>query len=229
MIKFNTPEIKAQKIKDSIEILKNPKIQSSSLYGTTTTTPFVISNIGGVFPSTVNTNLVASGITSGSISITSTGTVGLGSTNPQSKLLINNNNNNTNFSSNCITAINGQNTITTGQSNIAIGSNTITTTGQSNTAIGSTVLNSNTIYGSYHSSTLFTTNYNLLGSDIVLPYLHNGEMIIALINTLGVEFWDEYVETVGFKLNNTESFNIIEGVMKLQRRDAKLDSIINDK
>ncbi len=211
MIKFNTPEIKAQKIKDSIEILKNVKIQNGSLYGTTTTTPFVLGNttIGGSFPQTVNTN-IASGTTTGSISIASSGTVGLGSANPQSQLLINNNNNNP------ITAI-GTSGITTGQSNINLGS------------IGTTTLGNNTIYGSYHSNTLFTTNYKLLGSDIVLPYLHNGEMIIALINTLGVEFWDEYVETVGFKLNNKESFDIIEGVMKLQRRDAKLDSIINDK
>ena len=206
MIKFNTPEIKAQKIKDSIEILKKLKIQNSSLYGTVTTTPYVANNtIGNIFPQTVNTNIVGSCTTT----TTSTTTLGLGLSNSQSQLVLNNNTNNSIVSS----------SITTGSTPNTIGTNTL----------GTTILGNNTIYGSYISNTLFQSKYTLLGSDIVLPYLYNGEMIVSLINTLGIDFWDEYLETVDFELNNKESFDIIEGVMKLQRRDAKLDSIINDK
>jgi len=99
------------------------------------------------------------------------------------------------------------------------------TTGIANTGLGAIgTSTTNNIYGIYGG----ITKHNILGTEVDVSFWHNGEIIVSLINTLGVEFWDEYTIQSGIAISNPFVYAAIEEVMKLHRRDEKLNNILGE-
>ena len=218
IIKFKTPEEKSKKIAEAIKTLdKLPKLTTTStstgFYNTPATwtiqtSPYSagIYTGNGLNNGAINTNTVIGGssitTTGTAITINTNGNVGLGvgtSTNKISGSGLNN-------------ALGG---ITTGIANTGLGA--IGT----NTTIGTTT---NNIYGIYG----VITKHNILGTEVDVSFWYNGEIIVSLINTLGVEFWDEYTIQSDIVISNPFVYAAIEEVMKLHRRDEKLNNILGE-
>lgn len=216
IIKFKTPEEKSKKIAEAIKLLPKLTTSTTGAYNTyvtpaiwTVQSPYTSINTPNTGLSsgtiTTNANTVVSGssitTTGTAITINSNGNVGLGGITTNTKISGSGLNN----------ALGG---ITTGINNTGLG------------AIGvSTIGTSNNIYGIYGYSNI---KHNILGTEVDISYLHNSEVIISLINTLGVEFWDEYTIQSGIAISNPLVYAAIEEVMKLHRRDEKLNNILGE-
>jgi len=213
IIKFKTPEEKSKKIAEAIKALdKLPKLTTTStstgFYNTPATwtiqsSPYTanINTINGLNNGAINTNTVIGGS-----SITTTGTAITINTNGNVGLGVGTSTN----------KISGS-----GLSNVLGG----ITTGIANTGLGAIgTSTTNNIYGIYGG----ITKHNILGTEVDVSFWHNGEIIVSLINTLGVEFWDEYTIQSGIAISNPFVYAAIEEVMKLHRRDEKLNNILGE-
>lgn len=143
----------------------------------------------------------------------------------------------------------GNKKTTSGLSNIAIGNGTtITTTGVNNTAIGKSALTNNSTstantitinsngnvglgtstIGTVYNTGSFTYNmsnkYTLFGEEVELPYNYQNDLIVALIDTLGLEFWDNYKKNSGDAHYVTE----MDKALRKFRRNEKIDDLLNE-
>ena len=210
IIKFKTPEEKTKKIAEAIEALnKLPKLTTSST--STFNTPATWTIQTSPYSAGIYTG---DGLNNGSITTTTNNVVNGSSITTTGTTITTNTNGNINTQTISGSSLNNAlNGIATGIAGVGLG------------AIGTTTIGtSNNIYGIYGST---ITKYNILGTDVELSYLYNADVIISLINTLGVEFWDEYAIQSGIAISNPFAYAAIEEVMKLHRRDEKLNNILS--
>ncbi len=223
MIKFLNPNDKKKKIKEAVKLLnKYNKINTNSVWGTTgtwlggqnqTTWTINTNNNNSIFNqnstgqsiftnNTLNNSNLNQGITT---TTTSSPLSNPYTTNTQPLTTISN-------------PGNGTITINGGVSSISVGTG-ISAIGSSNISIGS----SNTFVGYSHVVNL----YKIFDTEVDLGFMPNAELVVSLINLLGVEFWDEYKSQNDLTIYYPEAYNAIETALKPKRRDQKIDDIIN--
>lgn len=92
--------------------------------------------------------------------------------------------------------------------------------GGAQTITATNIFNGNGIY----TATSAKYTYAILGTVVQVEYFDNITLVVSLINTLGVQFWDEYKFNIAFRY--PVSFATIEEAMRSHRRDDKLENIL---